>query len=162
MRNDPSMKVIGKFVSKVRQNAAGNSLFRLKRTAVTTQVTEAIFERAVKCVSRETNRRGDSLLDLVSCVGHGVEQYTYSNHQTITFHVVGQQRWRTELQPTLARWNVRSFDLVSFGIVMEENVQLGINAEQMASSLMSLIDNACDAAISKTSKRDHQPRVLVE
>ncbi|KAG8316651.1 hypothetical protein J6590_045618 [Homalodisca vitripennis] len=92
--------------------------------------------RAVKCVSRETNRRGDSILYLVSCVGHGVEQYTYSNHQAITFHVVGQQRWRTELQQTLARWNVRSFDLVSFGIVMEENVQVGINAEQMASSLM--------------------------
>ncbi|KAG8284478.1 hypothetical protein J6590_102141 [Homalodisca vitripennis] len=31
--------------------------------------------------------------------------------EAIVFDVVGQQRWRIEVQQTLAGWNARSFDL---------------------------------------------------
>lgn len=145
--------------------------------------------------SRETNRRGEALLDFAASLdavllntgtaptftrngnssiidvtfaseslsprvtswrvsGH----YTHSDHQAIVLEIAAEGGRGRAKPPAPARWNARSLDGEAFRTMMLGDVQLAGSAEHMASQLMTLVTDACDAAMTRCSgKSRHAP-----
>lgn len=85
--------------------------------------------------------------------------YTHSDHQAIIFEIIAEGGPRTSRPPTSVKWNARSFDRESFTIMMGGNVDLAGSAEHMSMQLMSLVMNACDAAMRRGTGRNHHTPV---
>lgn len=151
---------------------------------------------AVEWGSRETNRRGEALLDFAASLeivllntgttstftrngntsiidvtfvsetlsprvkswqvsGH----YTHSDHQAILLDIAAEGGRRARVPSATGKWNARSFDSEAFRVMMLRDVQLVGSAEDMSSRLMSLVVDACDAAMTKGSGRSRHPPV---
>ncbi|CAB0039748.1 unnamed protein product, partial [Trichogramma brassicae] len=79
--------------------------------------------------------------------------YTHSDHQAIVFEIEND---RASSRPSTRRsygWNARTLDVDRFSAVVSGASVTPATAEDMASSLMSVITGACDASMSKANPR---------
>ncbi|CAB0039103.1 unnamed protein product [Trichogramma brassicae] len=79
--------------------------------------------------------------------------YTHSDHQAIVFEIEDDG---TSIRPWTrrsCRWNARTLDADRFSAVVSGASVAPGTAEDMASSLMSVITGACDASMSKANPR---------
>lgn len=90
---------------------------------------------------------------------HVSDHYTHSDHQAIIFDIAAEGEHIRRRLPDPPKWNAKSFDIESFKVMMSDDVQLVGSAEHMASQLMSFIANACDAAMTRGSRRRHRDPV---
>ncbi|CAB0028290.1 unnamed protein product [Trichogramma brassicae] len=79
------------------------------------------------------------------------EWYTHSDHQAILFEI--EDTGTTTRPPTRqsCRWNARTLDADCFSATVSSASVAPGTAEDMASSLMSVITGACDASMSKAN-----------
>lgn len=84
---------------------------------------------------------------------HVSDHYTHSDHQAIIFEVAVEGGRRVRELPAPVKWNVRSFDVESFNVIMDDDVELGGSAEHMSAQLTTLISSACDASMKRSSSR---------
>lgn len=85
--------------------------------------------------------------------------YTHSDHEAIIFEIGTENYQSTNTPKRLPKWNIKSYDPEAFSVIMEENVNLTGSAEQMSSQLISYIEKACSAAMSKTSGKSRRAPV---
>ncbi|CAB0034435.1 unnamed protein product [Trichogramma brassicae] len=81
------------------------------------------------------------------------EWYTHSDHQAILFEI---EDTGTTTRPSTRqsyRWNARTLDADCFSATVSSASVAPGTAEDMATSLMSVITGACDASMSKTNPR---------
>ncbi|CAB0029846.1 unnamed protein product [Trichogramma brassicae] len=81
------------------------------------------------------------------------EWYTHSDHQAILFEI---EDTRTTTRPSTRqsyRWNARTLDADGFSATVSSALVAPGTAEEMATSLMSVITGACDASMSKANPR---------
>ncbi|CAB0038637.1 unnamed protein product, partial [Trichogramma brassicae] len=80
-------------------------------------------------------------------------RYTHSDHQAIFFEI---ENAGTSTRPSMrqsCKWNARTLDAGRFSAAMSSASVAPGTAEDMASSLMSVITGACDASMSKANPR---------
>ncbi|CAB0036639.1 unnamed protein product, partial [Trichogramma brassicae] len=80
-------------------------------------------------------------------------RYTHSDHQAIFFEI---EDTGTSTRPSMrqsCKWNARTLDAGRFSAAMSSASVAPGTAEDMASSLMSVITGACDASMSKANPR---------
>ncbi|CAB0031263.1 unnamed protein product [Trichogramma brassicae] len=81
------------------------------------------------------------------------EWYTHSDHQAILFEI---EDTGTTTRPSTRqsyRWNARTLDADCFSATVSSASVASGTAEDMATSLMSVITGACDASMSKANPR---------
>ncbi|CAB0037841.1 unnamed protein product [Trichogramma brassicae] len=79
--------------------------------------------------------------------------YTHSDHQAIVFEI---EDTGTSTRPSTrqsCRWNARTLDADRFSAAVSSASVTPGTAEDMASSLMSVITGACDASMSKVNQK---------
>ncbi|CAB0040094.1 unnamed protein product [Trichogramma brassicae] len=79
--------------------------------------------------------------------------YTHSDHQAIVFEIEDDGASSRPSTRRSYRWNARTLDVDRFSAVVSSASVAPGTAEDMASSLMSVITGACDASISKANPR---------
>ncbi|CAB0043545.1 unnamed protein product [Trichogramma brassicae] len=79
--------------------------------------------------------------------------YTHSEHQAIVFEIEDDGASSRPSTPRSYRWNARTLDVNRFSAVVSSASVAPGTAEDMASSLMSVISGACDASMSKANPR---------
>ncbi|CAB0032949.1 unnamed protein product, partial [Trichogramma brassicae] len=79
--------------------------------------------------------------------------YTHSDHQAIVFEIEDDGASSRPSTRRSCRWNARTLDVDRFPAVMSGASVAPGTAEDMASSLMSVITSACDASMSKANPR---------
>ncbi|CAB0028827.1 unnamed protein product [Trichogramma brassicae] len=113
-------------------------------------------------VATFNGRQGSSIVDLtfvcetltprvLSWTVSGL--YTHSDHQAIVFEIEDDG---ASSRPSTRRsygWNARTLDVDRFSAVVSSASVAPGTAEDMASSLMSVITGACDASMSKANPR---------
>ncbi|CAB0034762.1 unnamed protein product [Trichogramma brassicae] len=80
-------------------------------------------------------------------------RYTHSDHQAIFFEI---EDTGTSTRPSMrqsCKWNARTLDAGRFSATVSSASVAPGTAEDMASSLMSVITGACDASMSKANPR---------
>ncbi|CAB0040064.1 unnamed protein product [Trichogramma brassicae] len=80
-------------------------------------------------------------------------RYTHSDHKAIVFEI---EDTGTSTRPSThqnCKWNARTLDAGRFSAAMSSASVAPGTAEDMASSLMSVITGACDASMSKANPR---------
>ncbi|CAB0038087.1 unnamed protein product, partial [Trichogramma brassicae] len=107
-------------------------------------------------------RKGSSIVDLtfvfetltprvLSWTVSGL--YTHSDHQAIVFEIEDDGASSRPSTRRSCRWNARTLDVDRFSAVVSGTSVAPGTAEDMASSLMSVITGACDALMSKENPR---------
>ncbi|CAB0033707.1 unnamed protein product, partial [Trichogramma brassicae] len=81
------------------------------------------------------------------------ELYTHSNHQAIVFEIEDDGASSGPSTRRSYRWNARTLDVDRFSAVVSGASVAPGTAEDMASSLMSVITGACNASMSKANPR---------
>ncbi|CAB0041395.1 unnamed protein product [Trichogramma brassicae] len=81
------------------------------------------------------------------------ELYTHSDHQAIVFEIEDDGASSGPSTRRSYRWNARTLDVDRFSAVVSSASVAPGTAEDMASSLMSVITGACDASMSKANPR---------
>ncbi|CAB0038652.1 unnamed protein product [Trichogramma brassicae] len=81
------------------------------------------------------------------------ELYTHSDHQAIVFEIEDDGASSRPSTRRSYRWNARTIDVDRFSAVVSSASVAPATAEDMASSLMSVITGACDASMSKANPR---------
>ncbi|CAB0040699.1 unnamed protein product [Trichogramma brassicae] len=79
--------------------------------------------------------------------------YTHSDHQAIVFEIEDDGASSRPSTRRSCRWNARTLDVDRFSAVVSSASVAPRTAEDMASSLMSVIIGACDASMSKANPR---------
>ncbi|CAB0037844.1 unnamed protein product [Trichogramma brassicae] len=79
--------------------------------------------------------------------------YTHSDHQAIVFEIEDDGAPSRPSTHRSYRWNARTLDVDRFSAVVSSASVAPGTAEDMASSLMSVITGACDASMSKANPR---------
>ncbi|CAB0035752.1 unnamed protein product [Trichogramma brassicae] len=79
--------------------------------------------------------------------------YTHSDHQAIVFEIEDDGASSRPSTRRSCRWNARTLDVDRFSAVVSSASVAPATAEDMASSLMSVITGACDASMSKANPR---------
>ncbi|CAB0042383.1 unnamed protein product, partial [Trichogramma brassicae] len=79
--------------------------------------------------------------------------YTHSDHQAIVFEIEDDGASSRPSTRRSYRWNARTLDKDRFSAVVSSASVAPGTAEDMASSLMSVITGACDASMSKANPR---------
>ncbi|CAB0032732.1 unnamed protein product [Trichogramma brassicae] len=79
--------------------------------------------------------------------------YTHSDHQAIVFEIEDDGASSRPSTRRSYRWNGRTLDVDRFSAVVSSASVAPGTAEDMASSLMSVITGACDASMSKANPR---------
>ncbi|CAB0043537.1 unnamed protein product [Trichogramma brassicae] len=79
--------------------------------------------------------------------------YTHSDHQAIVFEIEDDGASSRPSTRWSYRWNARTLDVDRFSAVVSSASVAPGTAEDMASSLMSVISGACDASMSKANPR---------
>ncbi|CAB0040808.1 unnamed protein product [Trichogramma brassicae] len=79
--------------------------------------------------------------------------YTHSDHQAIIFKIKDDGASGGPSTRRSCRWNARTRDVDRFSAVVSSASVAPGTAEDMASSLMSVITGACDASMSKANPR---------
>ncbi|CAB0040812.1 unnamed protein product [Trichogramma brassicae] len=79
--------------------------------------------------------------------------YTHSDHQAIVFEIGDDGASSRPSTRRSYRWNARTLDVDRFSAVVSSASVAPATAEDMASSLMSVITGACDASMSKANPR---------
>ncbi|CAB0042345.1 unnamed protein product [Trichogramma brassicae] len=79
--------------------------------------------------------------------------YTHSDHQAIVFEIEDDGASSRPSTRRSYRWNARTLDVDRFSAVVSSASVAPRTAEDMASSLMSVITGACDASMSKANPR---------
>ncbi|CAB0029023.1 unnamed protein product [Trichogramma brassicae] len=79
--------------------------------------------------------------------------YTHSDHQAIVFEIEDDGASSRPSTRRSCRWNARTLDVDRFSAVVSSASVAPGTAEDMASSLMSVITGACDASMSKANPR---------
>ncbi|CAB0031384.1 unnamed protein product [Trichogramma brassicae] len=85
--------------------------------------------------------------------------YTHSDHQAIVFEI---EDTGTSTRPSTrqsCRWNARTLDADRFSAAVSSASVAPGTAEDMASSLMSVITSACDASMSRVNPRHRREPV---
>ncbi|CAB0037383.1 unnamed protein product, partial [Trichogramma brassicae] len=89
--------------------------------------------------------------------------YTHSDHQAIVFEIEDDGASSGPSTRRSYRWNARTLDVDRFSAVVSGASVAPGTAEDMASSLMSVITGACDASMSKANpRRRREPGVLAK
>ncbi|CAB0038526.1 unnamed protein product [Trichogramma brassicae] len=81
------------------------------------------------------------------------EWYTHSDHQAILFEIEDTGTTTRPSTRQSCRWNARTLDADCFSATVSSASVAPGTAEDMASSLMSVITGACDASMSKANPR---------
>ncbi|CAB0042944.1 unnamed protein product [Trichogramma brassicae] len=104
--------------------------------------------------------QGSSIVDLTfvcetltPCVLSWTVSGLYSDHQAIVFEIEDDGASSRPLTRRSYRWNARTLDVDRFSAVVSSASVAPGTAEDMASSLMSVITGACDASMSKANPR---------
>ncbi|CAB0032474.1 unnamed protein product [Trichogramma brassicae] len=111
---------------------------------------------------QERPARGSSIVDLkfvcetltprvLSWTVSGL--YTHSDHQAIVFEIEDDGASSRPSTRRSYRWNARTLDVDRFSAVVSSASVAPGTAEDMASSLISVITGACDASMSKANPR---------
>ncbi|CAB0028338.1 unnamed protein product [Trichogramma brassicae] len=79
--------------------------------------------------------------------------YTHSDHQAIVFEIEDDGASSRPSTRRSCRWNARTLDVDRFSAVVSSASVAPGTADDMASSLMSVITGACDASMSKANPR---------
>ncbi|CAB0042205.1 unnamed protein product [Trichogramma brassicae] len=79
--------------------------------------------------------------------------YTHSDHQAIVFEIEDTGTSTGPSKRQSCRWNARTLDADRFSAAVSSASVAPETAEDMASSLMSVIIGACDASMSKVNPR---------
>ncbi|CAB0043302.1 unnamed protein product [Trichogramma brassicae] len=79
--------------------------------------------------------------------------YTHSDHQAIVFEIEDDGASSRPSTRRSYRWNARTLDVDRFSAVVSGASVAPGTAEDMASSLMSVITGACDASMTKANPR---------
>ncbi|CAB0037474.1 unnamed protein product [Trichogramma brassicae] len=85
--------------------------------------------------------------------------YTHSDHQAIVFEIKDDGASSRPSTRRSYRWNARTLDVDRFSAVVSSASVAPGTAEDMASSLMSVITGACDASMSKANPRNRREPV---
>ncbi|CAB0039743.1 unnamed protein product [Trichogramma brassicae] len=119
-------------------------------------------------VLTSNGRQGSSIVDLtfvcetltrrvLSWTVSGL--YTHSDHQAIVFEIEDDGASSRPFTRRSCRWNARTLDVDHFSAVVSGASVAPGTAEDMASSLMSVITGACDASMSKANPRRRRESV---
>ncbi|CAB0042472.1 unnamed protein product [Trichogramma brassicae] len=81
------------------------------------------------------------------------EWYTHSDHQAVLFEIEDTGTTTRPSTRQSCRWNARTLDADCFSATVSSASVAPGTAEDMASSLMSVITGACDASMSKANPR---------
>lgn len=85
---------------------------------------------------------------------HVSELYTHSDHQAIIYKVDGPNKAYSR-DITNHKWNAKSLDRDSFAVIIKDEAVLLGTPEDSTDKLMKLVQHACDASMTRSSRNIH-------